>query len=62
MTDEREEGTEDRPDDDRPHEVPGSSGPDEPGYEGRVTVGEEGEQGDDPFGRPDPGEEQEATD
>ena len=38
---------------------PGSSSPGEPGYDGRVTVGDEGAAGgpesfDDPFGRPEP--------
>ena len=38
---------------------PGASGPGEPGYEGEVTVGDEGGAGhpesfDDPFGRPEP--------
>ena len=38
---------------------PGASGPGEPGYEGEVTVGDEGGSGfpesfDDPFGRPEP--------
>ena len=35
---------------------PGASGPGEPGYEGEVTVGDDGaESSDDPFGRPEPG-------
>ena len=39
---------------------PGASGPGEPGYEGDVTVGDEGaaaglEAYEDPFGRPDSG-------
>ena len=51
----------DRPEDDddialRPS--PGASGPGEPGYDGEVTVGDEGggagdEAYQDPFGRPD---------
>ena len=40
---------------------PGASGPDEQGYGGEVTVGDEGAVGgseayQDPFGRPDPAE------
>ena len=40
---------------------PGSSGPVEPGYDGRATVGDEGAAADpesfaDPFGRPDTSE------
>jgi hypothetical protein len=51
----------DRPEDDDDTAIrlsPGSSGPGEPGYEGEVTVGDEGavagdEGYQDPFGRPD---------
>lgn len=38
---------------------PGASGPGDPGYDGRATVGDEGAAGgpesfEDPFGRPEP--------
>lgn len=51
-----------------PHEhaaaagAPGASGPGDPAYDGEVTLGDEGgaagpESFDDPFGRPEPGDE-----